>query len=165
MKSQIPPSRLNDPSLTPMFRKVLHSKLHMARVTAAKPDYVGSITIDADLLDACGMRVNDAVEIANCRNGERFETYIFRGKQGSGCVELNGAAAHLVEIGDQLIIMHYAYLTDDQYAKNRPTVLIMGDKNRVLNTMHYEPYVGSTQPPPKLRKASAGPTKKKAPKR
>ncbi len=126
-----------------MLRKVLHSKLHMARVTAAKPDYIGSITIDADLLEACGMRVNDAVEIANCRNGERFETYIFRGEPGSRCIELNGAAAHLVEVGDQLIIMHYAYLTDEQYASNSPRVLIMGEGNRVEREMRYQPFGGA----------------------
>jgi aspartate 1-decarboxylase len=82
-----------------MLRKSLHSKLHMARVTAALPDYVGSITIDADLLEQTGMRPNDAVEIANCRNGERFETYIIRAEPGSKRIEINGAAAHLVESG------------------------------------------------------------------
>lgn len=144
-----------------MLRKVLHSKIHMCRVTAAKPDYVGSITIDADLLDACGMRVNDAVEIANCRNGERFETYIFRGEPGSGCIELNGAAAHLVEIGDQLIVMHYALLSDAEYKANRPKVLIMGERNRVLKVMRYEPFDGAKQPPASVRKKAAG-TKKRA---
>lgn len=122
-----------------MLRKVLHSKLHMARVTAARPEYVGSVTIDADLLEACGMRVNDAVEIANCRNGERFETYIFRGEPGSRAIEVNGAAAHLVEVGDRLIIMHYAFLTDEQYRANRPRVLVMGEGNRVEKTIRYEP--------------------------
>lgn len=120
-----------------MLRKVLHSKIHMAVTTAAKPDYVGSITIDARWLDACGMRVNDAVEIANCRNGERFETYIFRGEPGKGQIEVNGAAAHLVEPGDKLIIMHYAYLTDAEYAENRPRVLIMGEGNTVKEVMRY----------------------------
>jgi len=122
-----------------MLRKVLHSKIHMAATTAAKPDYVGSITVDANWLEACGMRVNDAVEIANCRNGERFETYIFRGEPGKGQIEVNGAAAHLVEPGDKLIIMHYALMTDDEYRTNRPTVLIMGDGNTVKQVMRYEP--------------------------
>lgn len=122
-----------------MLRKVLHSKIHMARVTAALPDYIGSITIDADYLEACGMRVNDAVTIANCRNGERFETYVFRGEPGSKKFEINGAAAHLVEIGDKVIIMHYAYMTDDEYKAHRPKVLIMGEGNRVEKTMRYEP--------------------------
>jgi aspartate 1-decarboxylase len=122
-----------------MLRKVLHSKLHMPRVTGASPDYIGSITIDADLLEASGMRVSDAVEIANCRNGERFETYIFRGAPGSGTIEINGAAAHLVEIGDKLIIMHYALLTDEEYRRHRPKVLIFGEGNRVERTMQYDP--------------------------
>jgi aspartate 1-decarboxylase len=122
-----------------MLRKVLHSKIHMARVTAALPDYIGSITIDADYLEACGMRVNDAVTIANCRNGERFETYIFRGEPGSKKFEINGAAAHLVEIGDKIIIMHYGYMTDEEYRQHRPKVLIMGEGNRVEQTMRYEP--------------------------
>jgi aspartate 1-decarboxylase len=122
-----------------MLRKVLHSKIHMARVTAARPDYVGSITIDADLLEACGMRVSDAVEIANCRSGARFETYIFRGEPGSGAIEVNGAAAHLVEPGDRLIIMHYALMDDAEYAANRPRVLVMREDNTVERTVRYEP--------------------------
>jgi aspartate 1-decarboxylase len=122
-----------------MLRKVLHSKIHMARVTAASPAYIGSITIDADLLKACGMRPNDAVEIANCRNGARFETYIFRGERGSRTIQVNGAAAHLVEIGDPLIIMHYALMNDEEYRRHRPKVLIMGPQNDVLDTMRYEP--------------------------
>lgn len=122
-----------------MLRKVLHSKIHMAATTAARPDYVGSITIDANWLEACGMRINDAVEIANCRNGERFETYIFRGEPGKRQIEVNGAAAHLVEPGDKLIIMHYALMTDDEYKTNRPKVLIMGEGNIVKELMRYEP--------------------------
>lgn len=121
-----------------MLRPVLHSKIHMARCTAAKPDYIGSITIDADLLERCGMRVNDQVAIANCRNGARFETYIFRGQRGSGCIELNGAAAHLVEPGDKLIIMHYAWMSDDEYRNHKPKVLIMRDDNSIDRVMHYE---------------------------
>lgn len=111
----------------------------MAVTTAARPDYVGSITIDANWLEACGMRVNDAVEVANCRNGERFETYIFRGEPGKGQIEVNGAAAHLVEEGDRLIIMHYAYMSDEEYAQNRPRVLIMDEGNTVRQLMRYEP--------------------------
>lgn len=122
-----------------MLRQVLHSKIHMAAVTAAKPSYIGSVTIDANLLEACGMRVNDHVHVANCRNGERFETYIFRGEPGSGAIEVNGAAAHLVEPGDLLIIMHYALLTDEQYRSHRPKVLIIGPRNSIAQTMHYEP--------------------------
>jgi aspartate 1-decarboxylase len=123
-----------------MLREVLHSKIHMATVTGAKPHYVGSITIDADLLAACGMRVNDRVLVTNCRNGNRLETYIFRGAPGSGIIELNGAAAHLFEVGDKAIIMHYALMTDAEYETNHPTVLIMNDDNTIKQTMHYTPH-------------------------
>ncbi|MCC5824066.1 MAG: aspartate 1-decarboxylase [Phycisphaerales bacterium] len=123
-----------------MLREVLHSKIHMATVTGAKPHYVGSITIDADLLDACGMRVNDRVLVSNCRNGNRLETYIFRGEPGSGVIELNGAAAHLFEVGDKAIIMHFALMTDEEYASNRPKVLIMNEDNTVREMMRYEPH-------------------------
>ena len=122
-----------------MLRKVLHSKLHMARVTARRPDYVGSVTIDADMLEACGMRPNDAVEIANCRNGERFETYVIRGEPGSRVIEINGAAAHLVETDDPLIIMHYALMTDEEYRGHGARVLVIGPGNRVERTLRYGP--------------------------
>lgn len=121
-----------------MLREVLHSKLHRATVTAALPDYIGSITIDAELLAQVGMRVNDKVLVTNCRNGERFETYIFRGEPGSRKIEVNGSAAHLVEPGDLVIIMHFALMDDREYATHRPTVLIMGEKNSVRDVMHYD---------------------------
>lgn len=120
-----------------MLREVLHSKLHRAIVTKAIPDYIGSITIDADFLKKSGMRVNDKVLISNCRNGERFETYIFKGKKGSKCIEINGAAAHLVEPGDPIIVMHYALMTDKEYKKHKPTVLIMDEKNNIAEVMRY----------------------------
>ena len=122
-----------------MHRPVLHNKIHMATVTAAKPDYVGSITIDEELLEAVGLRVNDMVMIANCRNGARFETYVFRGIRGSGAIELNGAAAHLVEVGDKVIIMHYAWMSDDEYECHRPVVALVDDSNRIQEIMHYQP--------------------------
>ena len=113
----------------------------MATVTAAKPDYVGSITIDADLLAAVGMRVSDKVLVANCRNGARFETYIFRGEPGGGAIELNGAAAHLVEPGDKVIILHWALLSDEDYPSHRPCVVIVDNQNRADRVFHYEPGV------------------------
>lgn len=122
-----------------MIRQVLHSKIHMARVTGAFPDYIGSITIDRDLLDACGMRVNDHVHVANCRTGERLETYIFEGEPGSGKIELNGAAAHLFEVGDRVIIMHYAMMTDEEYARHEPKVLLMSPGNQVEKAIRYKP--------------------------
>lgn len=122
-----------------MLRQVLHSKIHRAIVTAAKPDYIGSITIDADLLRRTGMRVNDLVLVSNCRNGERFETYIFRGPPGSRRIEINGAAAHLVTPGDRVIIMHFAFMSDEEYRANRPTVLVMDEGNHVTEVLRYEP--------------------------
>ncbi len=111
----------------------------MATVTEARPDYVGSITIDADLLAACGMRVNDVVLIGNCRNGKRFETYIFHGEPGSGIIAVNGAAAHLVEEGDQLIILHFAFMDDAEYTAHHPKVLIMNDDNTIRELIRYNP--------------------------
>ncbi len=122
-----------------MLRKVLHSKIHHARVTAALPNYVGSITIDADIIDAIGLRVNDAVVIANCRNGERFETYVFRGDRGSGAIEINGAAAHLAEPGDKLIILHFAYMDAAEYAVHHPKVAVMGEGNVIERVVLYDP--------------------------
>lgn len=125
-----------------MLRRVLHSKIHMATVTGASPDYMGSITVDGRLLDACGMRASDAVLVGNCRNGARFETYIFRAPAGSGIIEVNGAAAQLVEAGDQVIILHFADMTDEEYAAHRPIVLLMGEGNRIRETVRYEPDLG-----------------------
>ncbi|MEM7754205.1 MAG: aspartate 1-decarboxylase [Planctomycetota bacterium] len=122
-----------------MLREVLHSKIHMATVTAAKPDYVGSITIDADLLASIGLRVSDKVLVANCRNGERFETYVFRGEPGSGAIELNGAVALLCEPGDKVIVMHFALMDDAEYAGHRPKVVIPTAENAVGKVLHYEP--------------------------
>lgn len=122
-----------------MLRKALFAKLHRCKVTAALPDYVGSITIDADILRDSGIRPGDAVEIANCRNGERFETYVLWGEPGSGKIEINGAAAHLVEVGDPLIVMHYALMEQDEHARHRPAVLIFHDSNSPWRLTHYEP--------------------------
>jgi aspartate 1-decarboxylase len=122
-----------------MLRQVLFAKIHGARVTAAKPDYVGSIAIDSEWTDRVGLRASDMVLVANCRNGERFETYVLWAEPGSGKVEVNGAAAHLVEPGDTLIIMHFAHMNDDEYARHRPRVLVLGEGNKVLGLQHYEP--------------------------
>ena len=122
-----------------MLREVLHSKIHMARVTQTRPDYVGSITIDANLLDAVHMRVSDSVIVANCRTGERFQTYVFLGERGSGAIEINGAAAHLAECGDQVIIFHYALLTDEEYPEHRPRVATVTDDNQLDQLIRYEP--------------------------
>ncbi|MEK4403060.1 aspartate 1-decarboxylase [Sporosarcina sp. FSL K6-6792] len=114
-----------------MFRMMMNSKLHRATVTEADLNYVGSITIDADLLDAAGMLPNEKVHVVNNNNGSRFETYIIAGERGSGVICVNGAAARLVQRGDIVIILSYVYVTDEEARTHEPTVLIMDEKNRV----------------------------------
>ncbi|MBO0586558.1 aspartate 1-decarboxylase [Sporosarcina sp. E16_8] len=114
-----------------MFRMMMNSKLHRATVTEADLNYVGSITIDADLLDAAGMLPNEKVHVVNNNNGSRFETYIIAGERGSGVICVNGAAARLVQRGDIIIILSYVYLTDEEARTHEPTVLIMDEKNGV----------------------------------
>lgn len=121
-----------------MLRKILHSKIHRARVTSARLDYVGSITIDADILDSIGLRANDAVVIANCDNGERFETYVFRGERGSRQIIINGAAARLAGEGHTVIIMHYAFATEDEYRAHKPKVALMRPDNTIEEIIHYD---------------------------
>jgi aspartate 1-decarboxylase len=114
-----------------MFRMMMNSKLHRATVTEADLNYVGSITIDADLLDAAGMLPNEKVHVVNNNNGSRFETYIIAGERGSGVICVNGAAARLVQRGDIVIILSYVYMTDEEARTHEPTVLIMNEKNGV----------------------------------
>lgn len=121
-----------------MLRAVLHSKIHRAVVTEARIDYVGSITIDADLLEACGMRPNDLVVIANCNTGARFETYVFRGESGAREIIINGAAGHLASKGDVVIIMHYAMMTDEEYASHRPKAVLMNPDNTIDEVIRYD---------------------------
>ena len=106
-----------------MFRMMMNSKLHRATVTEANLNYVGSITIDSDLLDAAGMLPNEKVHIVNNNNGARFETYIIAGERGSGVICVNGAAARLVQKGDIVIIFSYVYVTDEEAHTHQPTVL------------------------------------------
>lgn len=114
-----------------MFRMMMNSKLHRATVTEADLNYVGSITIDADLLDAAGMLPNEKVHVVNNNNGSRFETYIIAGERGSGVICVNGAAARLVQRGDIVIILSYVYMTNEEARTHEPTVLIMDEKNGV----------------------------------
>lgn len=109
-----------------MMIEVLKSKLHCVRVTEANLNYVGSITVDEDLLDAVNMIAGEKVHIVNNNNGERFETYIIKGERGSGCVCLNGAAARKVQVGDIIIIMSYAMM-DFEEAKNFKPFVVFPD--------------------------------------
>lgn len=115
-----------------MYLTMLKSKLHRATVTEANLNYTGSVTIDRDLIDAAGIFVNEKVQIVNNNNGARFETYVIEGKRGSGTICLNGAAARLVQPGDKVIIMAYAHMTPEEAVNYKPTVLLLGDNNQIL---------------------------------
>ena len=118
---------------------MMNSKIHRATVTQADLNYVGSITIDQDILDAVGMLPNEKVHIVNNNNGARFETYIISGERGSGVICVNGAAARLVQKGDIVIIMSYAYVTNEEAPTHKPTVAIMDENNRIKDMISYEP--------------------------
>ena len=106
-----------------MYIEVLKSKIHCARVTEANLNYMGSVTIDEDLMDAANLIAGEKVHIVNNNNGARFETYIIKGERGSGCVCLNGAAARLVQVGDVVIIMSYAQMDFEEAKAFRPAVI------------------------------------------
>ena len=114
-----------------MLVTVLKSKIHCARVTEANLNYMGSITIDEDLMDAAGMLEGEQVHIVNNNNGERFVTYIIKGERGKGQICLNGAAARLVQPDDVVIIMAYAQMTPEEVSSFHPTVIFPKDGNRL----------------------------------
>lgn len=122
-----------------MFRTMMNGKIHRAIVTEANLNYVGSITIDEDILDAVGMTANEKVQIVNNNNGARLETYIIPGERGSGVVCLNGAAARLVQKGDIVIIISYAIIAEEKIASHNPRVAIMDENNRIKELIHKEP--------------------------
>ncbi|MFX3633450.1 MAG: aspartate 1-decarboxylase [Candidatus Pristimantibacillus sp.] len=121
-----------------MYRTMMKSKLHRATVTEANLNYVGSITIDEDLMDAADMWENEKVQIVNNNNGARFETYIITGERGSGVICLNGAAARQVQPGDQVIIISYASMSDEEARKHKPIVTILDADNRPLTNLTEE---------------------------
>ena len=116
-----------------MFIEVVKSKIHRVTVTEANLNYMGSITLDEDLMDAANLIANEKVSIVNNNNGERFDTYIIKGERGSGVVCLNGAAARKVQKGDIIIVMSYA-LMDFEEAKNFKPAIVFPDTatNRVV---------------------------------
>ena len=103
--------------------EVLKSKLHCVRVTESNLKYMGSITIDEDLMDAANLIAGEKVQVVDNNNGERFETYIIKGERGSGCICLNGAAARKVQVGDIVIIMSYAMMDFEEAKTFKPTVV------------------------------------------
>ena len=113
-----------------MMIEVMKSKLHCVRVTESNLNYMGSITIDEDLMDAANLIAGEKVHIVNNNNGERLETYVIRGPRKSGCICLNGAAARKVQVGDEVIIMSYA-LMDFEEAKTFQPHIVFPENNRV----------------------------------
>ncbi len=113
-----------------MMIEVLKSKLHCVQVTEANINYMGSITIDEDLMDAAGMISGEKVQIVDNNNGERFETYIIKGQRGTGCICLNGAAARKVLVGDTIIIISYALMDFEEAKRFSPTV-VFPENNKI----------------------------------
>lgn len=122
-----------------MFKTMMNAKIHRATVTQADLNYVGSITIDEDIMDAVGIDANEKVAIVNNNNGARFETYVILGERGSGVICVNGAAARLVQPGDIVIIMSYVMVDAEEAKMHKPTVAIMDANNIIKEMIHYEP--------------------------
>ena len=111
--------------------EVLKAKLHCVTVTEANLNYMGSITIDEDLMDAAGLIAGEKVQIVDNNNGERLETYIIKGERGSGCICLNGAAARKVQVGDTVIIIAYALMDFEEAKTYEPTVVFPKEGNKL----------------------------------
>ncbi|MBK5501104.1 aspartate 1-decarboxylase [Peribacillus sp. TH14] len=122
-----------------MLRTMMNGKIHRARVTEANLNYVGSITIDEDIIDAVGILPNEKVAIVNNNNGARLETYVIAGERGSGVVCLNGAAARLVQPDDIVIIISYVMVAEDKLSDHQPKVAIMNENNQIVELISNEP--------------------------
>ena len=129
-----------------MLRKALLGKIHRATITQCDLDYVGSVTIDADLMAASHIAPNEAVWVLDLDNGARFETYAIEGEAGSGIIGINGAAAHLVEVGHKLIILAYGMMTNEELEKHEATVVLADEDNRVARVLHYPSKLGAPSP-------------------
>ena len=121
-----------------MMLNMLKGKIHRATVVQAEVDYVGSITIDEDLMDAAGILEYEKVQVADVNNGSRLETYVIAGKRGSGMICLNGAAARFVSVGDKVIIMCYAQMTPEEARENQPRVVFVDEHNKIARLTRYE---------------------------
>lgn len=117
---------------------MLKGKIHRATITQAELDYVGSVTVDRDLLDAAGIVEYEKVQIVDINNGSRFETYTIFGERGSGIICLNGAAARCVSVNDKIIIMAYAEMTPEEAKEAKPNVVLVDDDNSITKVAHYE---------------------------
>jgi aspartate 1-decarboxylase len=116
-----------------MFIEVVKSKIHRVKITQAELHYVGSITIDEDLMDASNIIENEKVQIVNINNGERLETYVIKGERGSGQVCLNGPAARKAQVGDIIIIISYASLEINEAKQHNPTIIFPDKNNKLID--------------------------------
>ena len=121
-----------------MVLNMLKGKIHRATVTQAEVDYIGSITIDQDLMDTAGILEYEKVQVADVERGTRLETYVISGEPGSGVICLNGAAAHLVTPGDKVIIMCYAQMTPEEARESKPRVVFVDEDNKIARLTRYE---------------------------
>lgn len=121
-----------------MTIEMLKGKIHRATVVQAELDYVGSITVDEDLMDAAGLIEYEKVQIVDVNNGNRFETYVIAGERGSGMICLNGAAARCVTVGDRIIIMAYAQMTPEEAKAHKPAVVFVDENNKPVRVTSYE---------------------------
>lgn len=131
-----------------MLRTMLRAKIHRAVVTQCDPDYVGSITIDADLLRAADIRPNEMVHVADIDNSERFITYVIRGAPGSGIIGVNGAAARLVQPGHRLIIMCYGDLLESELDSHEARIVLVDERNRITEARRYASLIDEFDPTP-----------------
>ncbi|GAB2574727.1 aspartate 1-decarboxylase [Gracilibacillus alcaliphilus] len=122
-----------------MLRTMMKSKIHRARVTEANLDYVGSITIDQDIMEKVDILPHEKVQIVNNNNGKRFETYVIAGERGSKVFCLNGAAARLVQPNDVIIVVAYAMVSEEELIDFQPKVAVMDEANNIKQMLRQEP--------------------------
>ncbi|NLK22262.1 MAG: aspartate 1-decarboxylase [Epulopiscium sp.] len=116
-----------------MFLHFMRSKIHRAKVTEANLNYVGSITIDETLMKAAAIFEGEKVQVVNNNNGERLETYVIKGKRDSGIICLNGAAARKAQVGDEIIIISYCILTEEEITSHKPKTIFVDKDNKIIN--------------------------------
>lgn len=121
-----------------MKLNMLKAKIHRAKVVQAELNYVGSITIDEELLEASGILEYEMVQVVDIDNGSRFETYTIAGKRGSGLICVNGAAARCVQVGDRIIIMSYCQLNEEEAKVHKPRVIFVNEENSITEVTNYE---------------------------
>jgi aspartate 1-decarboxylase len=119
-----------------MYRTFMNAKLHRGHVTHTDPNYIGSITLDRNLMVAVNLAPNEQVDVLNITNGNRFTTYVIEGAPGSGTIGINGAAAHLADVGDIIIVVSYVHITESEVATHSAQVAVLDELNRVKTALN-----------------------------